>query len=110
MMKTTRELAAPYGLWVRSVRSGQGAMRFPSPSTVAATPWTVQDRALVDDRTSTQFAGSPATVAKQLRVLQDATAADELLVTTITYRHADRVRSFELLAREWGLGSPPRNS
>ena len=28
--------------------------------------------------------------------------ADELLVTTITHSHADRVRSFELLAREWG--------
>jgi alkanesulfonate monooxygenase SsuD/methylene tetrahydromethanopterin reductase-like flavin-dependent oxidoreductase (luciferase family) len=47
-------------------------------------------------------AGSPATVAKHLRVLQDAPGADELLVTTITYEHADRVRSFELLAREWG--------
>lgn len=34
---------------------------------------------------------------------QDATGADELLVTTITHSHADRVRSFELLAREWGL-------
>jgi hypothetical protein len=42
-------------------------------------------------------------VAKHLRVLQDATGADELLVTTITHAHADRMRSFELLAREWGL-------
>ena len=46
--------------------------------------------------------GSPATVAKGLRVLQDATGADEILVTTITHAHADRVRSFELLAQEWG--------
>ncbi|MBO0802178.1 MAG: LLM class flavin-dependent oxidoreductase [Nocardiopsaceae bacterium] len=98
-----RELAAPYGLWVRSVRSGDGAMRFPSPATVAAEPWTDSDRALVADRTSTQFAGSPASVAKQLRVLRDATGADELLVTTITGRHSDRVRSFELLAREWSV-------
>jgi alkanesulfonate monooxygenase SsuD/methylene tetrahydromethanopterin reductase-like flavin-dependent oxidoreductase (luciferase family) len=97
-----RELASGYGLWVRSIRTGAGAMRFPSPSSVAAFPWTDEDRALVEDRVSTQFAGSPATVAKHLRVLQDATGADELLVTTITYSHADRVRSFELLAREWG--------
>jgi luciferase family oxidoreductase group 1 len=97
-----RELASGYGLWVRSIRTGTGAMRFPSPSTVAAFSWTDEDRALVEDRVSTQFAGSPATVAKHLRVLQDATGADELLVTTITYDHADRVRSFELLAREWG--------
>lgn len=98
-----RELAAGYGLWVRSIRTGAGAMRFPSPETVAAFEWTDADRALVEDRVSTQFAGSPATVAKHLRVLQDATGADELLVTTITHAHADRVRSFELLACEWGL-------
>jgi alkanesulfonate monooxygenase SsuD/methylene tetrahydromethanopterin reductase-like flavin-dependent oxidoreductase (luciferase family) len=97
-----RELAAGYGLWVRSIRTGAGAMRFPSPATVTAFEWTDDDRALVEDRVSTQFAGSPATVAKHLRVLQDATGADELLVTTITHAHADRVRSFELLAREWG--------
>lgn len=97
-----RELAAGYGLWVRSIRTGEGAMRFPSPATAAGFAWTDSDRALVEDRVSTQFAGAPATVAKHLRVLQDATGADELLVTTITYEHADRVRSFELLAREWG--------
>ena len=97
-----RELASGYGLWVRSIRTGDGAMRYPSPSSAAAYPWTDEDRTLVSDRVETQFAGSPATVAKHLRVLQDATDADELLVTTITYSHADRVRSFELLAREWG--------
>jgi alkanesulfonate monooxygenase SsuD/methylene tetrahydromethanopterin reductase-like flavin-dependent oxidoreductase (luciferase family) len=97
-----RELAAGYALWVRSIRCGEGAMRFPSPATVASFAWTDEDRALVEDRVSTQFAGSPATVARHLRVLADATGADELLVTTITYSHADRVRSFELLANEWG--------
>jgi luciferase family oxidoreductase group 1 len=97
-----RDLASGYGLWVRSIRTGDGAMRFPSPSSVTACPWTDEDRTLVADRVDTQFAGSPASVAKHLRVLQDATGADELLVTTITHSHADRVRSFELLAREWG--------
>jgi hypothetical protein len=51
---------------------------------------------------ASQFVGSPATVAKGLRVLQDATGADEIRVTTITHDHADRVLSFELLAQEWG--------
>jgi luciferase family oxidoreductase group 1 len=97
-----RWLASPYGLWVRSIRSGGGAIPFPSPETAAAWSWTDDDRALVEDRIATQFAGSPATVAKHLRVLQDATGADELLVTSITHSHADRIRSFELLAREWG--------
>ena len=96
------DLAAGYAPWVRSVRSGAGAMRFPSPESVAAFEWTNEDRALVEDRVSTQFVGSPTTVAKHLRVLQEATGADEVLVTTITFRHQDRVRSYELLASEWG--------
>jgi alkanesulfonate monooxygenase SsuD/methylene tetrahydromethanopterin reductase-like flavin-dependent oxidoreductase (luciferase family) len=102
-----RELAAGYPLWVRSVRSPAGAAQYPSPATVAAHRWTERDAALVEDRVATQFVGSPATVAKSLRILQDASDADELLVTTITHSHADRVRSFELLAREWGLTHTP---
>ena len=98
-----RDLAAGYGPWVRSIRAGSGAMPFPSPAQARTLEWTEKDRALVEDRTSTQFVGSPATVAKSLRILQEATGADELLVTTITYEHADRVRSAKLLAREWGL-------
>ena len=99
-----RELAAGYGLWVRAIRTGAGAMPFPSPQEASAFHWSDEDRALVDDRVSTQFAGSAATVAKSLRILQEATGADELLVTTITHEHAYRVRSARLLAREWGLG------
>jgi alkanesulfonate monooxygenase SsuD/methylene tetrahydromethanopterin reductase-like flavin-dependent oxidoreductase (luciferase family) len=98
-----RELADGYGLWVRSIRTGAGAMPFPSPEEARAFQWSDEDRALVEDRISTQFVGSPTTVAKSLRILQEATGADELLVTTITYDHADRVRSAQLLAKEWGL-------
>lgn len=96
-----RRLASPYGLWVHSIRSGRGAIPFPTPEEAAAHSWTDEERALVDDRVRTQFAGSPATVAENLRVLQRATGADELLVTTITHDHADRVRSYALLAEEW---------
>jgi hypothetical protein len=37
----------------------------------------------------------------QLEQLRDATGADELIITTITHDHADRARSYELLAGEW---------
>lgn len=98
---TARRLAAPYGPWVRSIRSGDGAIPFPSPEQAAALPWTDDDRELVADRVDTQFVGSPGTVVERLRTLRDVTAADELLVTTITHAHADRVSSYELLAKEW---------
>ncbi|MEV6347357.1 LLM class flavin-dependent oxidoreductase [Actinoplanes sp. NPDC051851] len=98
---TARRLAAPYAHWVRSIRTGLGAVPFPSEAEAAAATWTEADRELVADRVSTQFVGSPQTVAEGLRTLQRVTGADELLITTITYDHADRVRSFELLAKEW---------
>ncbi|WP_245783005.1 LLM class flavin-dependent oxidoreductase [Amycolatopsis sacchari] len=96
------ELAAGYGPWVRSIRTGQGAIPFPATETVAAQAWTDEDAAIVADRVRTQFTGSPKTVAEGLRRLRDATGADELVITTITHEHADRVRSYELLAGEWG--------
>ncbi|MEV8406331.1 LLM class flavin-dependent oxidoreductase [Streptomyces niveus] len=98
---TARELATGYGLWVRSIRSGEGAIPFPTPDEARAHRWSAADRELVADRTETQFVGSPGSVADRLEVLRDATGADELLITTITHGHADRVRSYELLAEEW---------
>jgi alkanesulfonate monooxygenase SsuD/methylene tetrahydromethanopterin reductase-like flavin-dependent oxidoreductase (luciferase family) len=98
-----RELATGYGPWVRSIRSGEGAIQFPTPTAarrlIAA--WTDKDRALVTDRVDTQFVGTPGQVADQLEQLRDATGANELIITTITHSHADRVRSYELLAQEW---------
>jgi alkanesulfonate monooxygenase SsuD/methylene tetrahydromethanopterin reductase-like flavin-dependent oxidoreductase (luciferase family) len=99
--ETARELATGYGLWVRSIRSGEGAIEFPTPKEAREHVWTDADRELVADRVDTQFVGSPAQVADKLQQLRDATDADELLVTTITHDHADRVRSYQLLAEEW---------
>jgi alkanesulfonate monooxygenase SsuD/methylene tetrahydromethanopterin reductase-like flavin-dependent oxidoreductase (luciferase family) len=99
--ETALALASGYGLWVRSIRSGEGAIAFPTPAEAAAHVWTEEDRALVKDRVDTQLVGAPQTVAARLSQLQQATGADELAITTITHRHLDRVRSYELLAHEW---------
>jgi alkanesulfonate monooxygenase SsuD/methylene tetrahydromethanopterin reductase-like flavin-dependent oxidoreductase (luciferase family) len=96
-----RELAAGYGPWVRSIRTAEGAIQFPTPEQARRHQWTDADRALVADRVDTQFAGTPRQVADQLERLRDATEADELIITTITHDHADRVRSYRLLADEW---------
>ncbi|SNX65437.1 luciferase family oxidoreductase group 1 [Streptomyces sp. TLI_55] len=98
---TARELATGYGPWVRSIRTAEGAIEFPTPDEARAHPWTEADQELVQDRLDTQFVGSPAQVADRLEQLQEATEADELLITTITHDHTDRVRSYELLAAEW---------
>ncbi|GAA1389176.1 LLM class flavin-dependent oxidoreductase [Pseudonocardia kongjuensis] len=91
-------IAAGYGPWVHSIRTGAGAIPYPAPDDAAGLP---ADPALVADRLDTRFVGGPATVADRLAALQEVTGADELLVTTITHRHADRVASQDLLAAEW---------
>ena len=96
-----RELATGYGLWVRSIRTAEGAIQFPSPEQARHHHWTDADRTLVADRVDTQFVGTPGQVADKLEQLRDATEADELIITTITHDHADRVRSYRLLAAEW---------
>ena len=96
-----RRLASPFGVWVRSVRTGQGAIPFPSPEEADRHRWTDEDRTLVADRVDTQFVGDPDGVVAGLEVLARATGADELVITCITHEHADRVRSHELLARAW---------
>jgi alkanesulfonate monooxygenase SsuD/methylene tetrahydromethanopterin reductase-like flavin-dependent oxidoreductase (luciferase family) len=95
------ELAAPYGQWVLDIRSGRGAQPYVTPEEARARVWTEQERAAVADRVGTQFVGSPATVVERLETLAGVTGADELLVTTVTTEHADRVRSTELLAQAW---------
>jgi alkanesulfonate monooxygenase SsuD/methylene tetrahydromethanopterin reductase-like flavin-dependent oxidoreductase (luciferase family) len=98
---TARHLAAPFGRWVYSIRAQGGAEPYPDPETVV--PLTDEQRAVVEDRIATQFVGDADEVADKLTALQRVTGADELVVTTATHRHADRLRSYELLAKRWGV-------
>ncbi|KAA0925115.1 MULTISPECIES: LLM class flavin-dependent oxidoreductase [Rhodococcus] len=95
------ELAASFPHWVHSIRSGRGAIEYPDPKNLA--PLTEEQYQLVADRVDTQIVGSAATVSDQLEALQDATGADELVITSVTHDHADRLHSYELLGKEWGL-------
>jgi alkanesulfonate monooxygenase SsuD/methylene tetrahydromethanopterin reductase-like flavin-dependent oxidoreductase (luciferase family) len=99
---TARQLASSYGHWVYSIRAGDGAVPYPDPA--ACAPLDAEQLALVEDRTATQFVGDPDEVAHRLEALQRLTDADEMVVTSVTHRHSDRLRSHELLAKRWGLG------
>jgi len=61
---------------------------------------------ILDQRGSSQVVGSPAAVREQLMALVEATGADELMITTAVHAHADRVRSYELLAEAVEMESP----
>lgn len=94
-------LAHGYGQWVYSIRTGQGAIYYPTPEQAQAAPLSAAQWPLVSDRLRTRFVGTPEQVVEQLAVLQRATDADELLISSITHDHQARIRSFELLAEAW---------
>jgi alkanesulfonate monooxygenase SsuD/methylene tetrahydromethanopterin reductase-like flavin-dependent oxidoreductase (luciferase family) len=98
---TAKHLASSYGRWVYSIRAGGGAIPYPDPDCCA--PLTDEQLAVVNDRVATQFVGNPDDVAERLETLQRATGADELVVTSVTHRQQDRLRSHELIAKRWGL-------
>jgi alkanesulfonate monooxygenase SsuD/methylene tetrahydromethanopterin reductase-like flavin-dependent oxidoreductase (luciferase family) len=100
------ELASGFRHWVRSIRTGAGAIPFPTPEEAAALPWTDEDDGLVSDRLSTQIVGSPSTAVERLEQLREATGADELVITTITHDHADRVGSYRRLFEAWDADGP----
>ena len=100
---TARHLASSYGHWVYSIRADGGAIPYPDPDDLA--PLSDEQLAVVTDRLATQFVGNPDEVAERLATLQRATAADELVITSVTYRQQDRLRSHELIAKRWGLTS-----
>jgi alkanesulfonate monooxygenase SsuD/methylene tetrahydromethanopterin reductase-like flavin-dependent oxidoreductase (luciferase family) len=60
--------------------------------------WHDSERAAVESRLSAAVVGSNATVKAGLEKLVSETAADEVIIVTDTYDHADRLRSYERVA------------
>ncbi|MET3904321.1 LLM class flavin-dependent oxidoreductase [Paenarthrobacter sp. 4246] len=98
-----QRLARGYGQWVHGIRSGQGAIPYPSPEDALDLPLDADAKDLVKDRVDTRLVGDPHQVRDKLRTLQRATGAQELLITTIAHDPADRQSSYQLLAEAWGL-------
>ena len=92
-----RFLAGSGALSFLRLRSGRPGP-VPSPEEAAAYPYNELERAFVEDRQASSIIGSPETVARKITELVQATAADELMITTMVYDPADRLRSFELVA------------
>ncbi len=70
-----------------------------SPDEAAAYPYSQIDRERIARHRERLVVGSPDTVKARLKTLVDATQADELMITTMTYDHAARRRSYEILAK-----------
>jgi alkanesulfonate monooxygenase SsuD/methylene tetrahydromethanopterin reductase-like flavin-dependent oxidoreductase (luciferase family) len=86
-------------MWLRMGRPS----RMPTPEEARDYPYSVQERAFVEQRLRSAVIGTPLQVKEQLEELVSTYNVNELMITTAVHSHADRIRSFELLADAWGL-------
>jgi luciferase family oxidoreductase group 1 len=91
-----QRLALPFRLSMLSLRSGH-PRRLPRPEEAEAYAFTPDDQQLIGSFAAGHVVGGPETVREGLDRLLDATEADELMVATTVYDHADRRRSYELV-------------
>jgi len=71
----------------------------PSPEEAASRPYSAAEQAVIGEATGSHIVGEPAAVIERLSQLVASIGANELMVTTSTFAHADRLASYELLAR-----------
>jgi luciferase family oxidoreductase group 1 len=71
----------------------------PSPEEAAERSYSAAEQTVIAEATDSHVVGDPATVVEQLERLVATAGADELMVTTSTFAHADRLASYELLGR-----------
>jgi luciferase family oxidoreductase group 1 len=78
-----------------------------SPAEAAAYRYTPIDRQRIEHNRKRLIVGTPAQVHERIMGLAEATKADEVMITTMVFDHAARKRSYELLARAFGLSAEP---
>jgi luciferase family oxidoreductase group 1 len=70
----------------------------PSPDEAAGRAYSNAEQTVIAETTGSHVVGDPATVIERLNQLVATTGADEVMVTTSTFAHADRLSSYELLS------------
>jgi alkanesulfonate monooxygenase SsuD/methylene tetrahydromethanopterin reductase-like flavin-dependent oxidoreductase (luciferase family) len=74
-----------------------------STEEAAAYSYTAVDTERIARHRERMVVGSTENVKSRLLALTEATRADELMITTMTYDHSARRRSYELLAQAFAI-------
>jgi luciferase family oxidoreductase group 1 len=93
-LATTFELA-----WIR-LRSGRPAPLSP-PEEASAYQYSVGEQEMLKYARLHYFAGGPTTLREKLLAHVNRAEADELMIITTIYDHAQRMHSYELIAKSW---------
>lgn len=76
---------------------------YPSPEEAEAYPYTDRERRIAESATQTGLVGPPDKVKKSLEDLAQRCGVEEVMVVTITHDFSARLKSYELLAQEFGI-------
>lgn len=93
-------LVGPSALSFTRLRQGR-PIQLVAPEEVADYEWTPMEQELLKTWRGPQVVGDPASVREQLDELVDRFRVEELMITTMTHSHADRMKSYELVANAW---------
>jgi alkanesulfonate monooxygenase SsuD/methylene tetrahydromethanopterin reductase-like flavin-dependent oxidoreductase (luciferase family) len=102
------ELALPLRVAFARMATGERGP-FPSVEEAKAHQFTPQELIVVERFAKGAIVGGPERVQAGLEAIAADTGADELMVSTVVPYDAERVASYERVARLWGLAesAPP---
>jgi luciferase family oxidoreductase group 1 len=90
-------LAGPSAFSFVRLRQGRPT-QLPSPEEVSTYDFTPMERELIRQWHAPLVLGTPDVVRDELRALAERTRVDEMMISTMVHGHADRLRSYELVA------------
>lgn len=93
-------LARPSALSFTRLRQGR-PIQLVTPEELVDYEWTPMEEALLKTWRGPQVIGDPASVTRQLDDLVERYRVQELMITTMTHSHADRLHSYDLVANAW---------
>lgn len=81
------------------VRGDPGQL--PAPVESMEGLWLPEEKASIESTLQASIMGDPAMVEEGLKAFVDATQADELIINSLIFDHAARLRSYEIVAQAW---------
>ncbi|MCX2734019.1 LLM class flavin-dependent oxidoreductase [Saccharopolyspora sp. NFXS83] len=96
------DLARPMALSMLRLRSGNPG-RMPSPEEAREYRYSEMEQSVVDSWLADAIYGTPESVHAELEALRESAEVDELMLTANMYDRTSKLRSYELIARAYGL-------
>lgn len=94
------EVAASFLIWSLQMDKGEGHQGIPSINEAEQYKLTEKEIEKLDKVRQSMIIGNPYEVKQKLFELKTKYQADEIMINTITYLPEDRIRSYELIAKE----------